>query len=58
MFGFSAGRMLGTAGGTVAFHVLPEAAVPKGPPGVERDEGWISIDVYERLLVVETSGKR
>lgn len=55
MLRVSDGRMSGTAGGTVALHVSPEAALPESLLGIVRDGDVIVCDVERRLLQVELS---
>lgn len=55
MLRVSDGRMSGTAGGTIALHVSPEAANPSSVLGIVRTGDWIVCDVERRLLEVEIS---
>ncbi|ATY58617.1 Dihydroxy-acid 6-phosphogluconate dehydratase [Cordyceps militaris] len=55
MLRVSDGRMSGTAGGTIALHVSPEAADPASVLGIVRTGDWIVCDVERRLLEVELS---
>src|SRR5947208_8148524 len=48
------GRMSGTAYGTVALHVSPEAA-SGGPLALVRTGDWITLDVPARALTLEVS---
>ncbi|KAI0021116.1 dihydroxy-acid and 6-phosphogluconate dehydratase [Xylariomycetidae sp. FL0641] len=53
MLRVSDGRMSGTAGGTVALHVAPEAVDPTSVLGVLRDGDVVRCDVEARSLRVE-----
>ncbi|KAI1392726.1 dihydroxy-acid and 6-phosphogluconate dehydratase [Hypoxylon trugodes] len=55
MLRVSDGRMSGTAGGTIALHVSPEAADPESVLGVVRDGDAITCDIEQRLLKIEIS---
>ncbi|OAQ96247.1 hypothetical protein LLEC1_03756 [Akanthomyces lecanii] len=55
MLRVSDGRMSGTAGGTIALHVSPEAADPSSVLGIVRTGDWIVCDVERRLLEVGIS---
>ena len=55
MLRVSDGRMSGTAGGTIALHVSPEAANPSSVLGIVRTGDWVVCDVERRLLEVEIS---
>jgi dihydroxy-acid dehydratase len=54
MVRISDARMSGTAFGTVVLHVAPEAAVG-GPLAIVNNGDLISIDVAERMLVLEVT---
>jgi dihydroxy-acid dehydratase len=53
MLRISDGRMSGTAGGTVALHVSPEAALPESVFGVIQTGDIITCDVEARKLEAE-----
>ncbi|OAA53667.1 Dihydroxy-acid/6-phosphogluconate dehydratase [Cordyceps fumosorosea ARSEF 2679] len=53
MLRMSDGRMSGTAGGTIALHISPEADDPSSVLGVVRTGDWIVCDVERRLLEVD-----
>ncbi len=55
MLRVSDGRMSGTAGGTIALHVSPEAANPSSVLGIVRTGDWVVCNVERRLLEVEIS---
>ncbi len=55
MLRVSDGRMSGTAGGTIALHISPEAADPSSVLGVVRTGDWIVCDIEKRLLEVDIS---
>ncbi|KAI1807020.1 dihydroxy-acid and 6-phosphogluconate dehydratase [Daldinia bambusicola] len=55
MLRVSDGRMSGTAGGTIALHVSPEAASPESVLGIVRDGDVVTCDVERRVLRVEIS---
>ncbi|KAJ6786334.1 hypothetical protein PWT90_04724 [Aphanocladium album] len=55
MLRLSDGRMSGTAGGTIALHISPEAADPSSVLGIIRSGDWITCDIEQRLLSVEIS---
>lgn len=55
MLRLSDGRMSGTAGGTIALHISPEAADPTSVLGIVRTGDWIVCNVAKRLLKVEIS---
>ncbi|GME34110.1 putative dehydratase NIT22 [Neofusicoccum parvum] len=55
MLRISDGRMSGTAGGTIALHVSPEAGHPESVLGILRDGDVITCNAEQRLLKVELS---
>ncbi|KAI9164019.1 dihydroxy-acid dehydratase [Paramyrothecium foliicola] len=55
MLRISDGRMSGTAGGTIALHISPEAADPSSVLGILRDGDSITCDIEKRQLSVNLS---
>lgn len=55
MLRISDGRMSGTAGGTIALHISPEAADPKSVLGIIRDGDVITCNIEKRELSVDLS---
>ncbi|PKY02435.1 putative dihydroxy-acid dehydratase [Aspergillus campestris IBT 28561] len=53
MLRLSDGRMSGTAGGTIALHISPEAALAESPFGVVQTGDWITCDLEQRRLQLE-----
>ncbi|PLN77842.1 putative dihydroxy-acid dehydratase [Aspergillus taichungensis] len=53
MLRLSDGRMSGTAGGTIALHISPEAALPESPFGVIQTGDLITCDLEQRRLQLE-----
>ena len=51
----SDGRMSGTAGGTIALHISPEASDPSSVLGIVRTGDAITCDVSQRLLRIDIS---
>ncbi|KAJ4159381.1 uncharacterized protein LMH87_008283 [Akanthomyces muscarius] len=51
MLRVSDGRMSGTAGGTIALHVSPEAANPSSVLGIVRTGDWV-ISIFSQQLVL------
>ncbi|KAJ2965500.1 hypothetical protein NQ176_g10586 [Zarea fungicola] len=55
MLRLSDGRMSGTAGGTIALHISPEAADPSSVLGIVQSGDWITCDIERRLIELELS---
>ncbi|KAJ5738197.1 hypothetical protein N7493_001352 [Penicillium malachiteum] len=55
MLRLSDGRMSGTAGGTIALHISPEAAIPDSPFGAVETGDMITCDIETRRIHVGVS---